>query len=144
MLTIGRPRVAFAYVWLTFLIAGLVFLQGFLFGAFYSEGNRDYMDIHRLVGEYSGNVTILLVVLAFLARFPGELRIGWWALAWSVLWNVQVWIVGDGIKEDRWLEMIHIPLGMFLVVSGMFLAYRCLNVLRSASTKTSLSGGSSK
>ena len=73
-----------------------------------------------------------LVFLAFFARFPRDLRAGWWALAWSLLWNIQVWVIGDGIRDEPRLEMIHIPVGIFLVVSGMFLAYRCLNVLRSS------------
>ena len=92
MSSIGRPRVAAAYVWLTFLVAGVVFVQGFLFGAFYSGRGKDYIDVHGILGEVSGNVTIFLVILAFLARFPRELRVGWWALGWSLLWNVQVWV----------------------------------------------------
>lgn len=132
MSTIGRPRVAVAYIWITFFVSGTVFIQGFLFGAFYSGRGADYIQFHGWVGEDAAFITIVLVVLAFWARFPGELRVGWWTLGWSILWNVQAHIFGRGIADVRWFEMVHIPLAIFLVVSGMYLAQRCLNAKRAA------------
>ena len=77
--TIGRPGVAAAYVWLTFSLAGIVFVQGFLFGAFYSGSGRsvNWIDIHGILGQVSGLIALALVVLAFMARFPSKLRAGW-------------------------------------------------------------------
>ena len=48
-------------------------------------------------------------------------------------------IFGMGIKDVRWFEMVHIPLAIFLVVSGMYLAQRCLNARRAAATVESVS-----
>ena len=62
MPTIGRPRLTVAYVWITFLVTAAVFVQGFLFGAFYSGRGSDYIDIHGILSEISGYVTIILVV----------------------------------------------------------------------------------
>jgi hypothetical protein len=105
MSTIGRPRVAVAYIWITFFVSGTVFIQGFLFGAFYSGRGADYIQFHGWVGEDAAFITIVLVVLAFWARFPGELRVGWWTLGWSILWNVQPTFLGGALQMSdgsRW------------------------------------------
>ncbi len=59
---VGRPQLARAYVWLTFLVAGVVFVQGLLFGAFYSEGDSAFIDAHGIVGELSGYFAILVLI----------------------------------------------------------------------------------
>ncbi len=74
MQTIGRPRVAQAYVWLTALVATIVFIQGGLFAGFYSEGESGLIDAHQWVGEISGYIAVVVLIpLAFVARFPREL-----------------------------------------------------------------------
>ncbi len=37
---------------------------------------------------------------------------------------------GYGIEDFRWFEMIHIPLAIFLILSGMYLATRAHQVVR--------------
>jgi hypothetical protein len=49
MSTIGRPRLAVAYVSVTFLVAAVVFAQGFLFGAFCSGRCSEDIDIPELL-----------------------------------------------------------------------------------------------
>ncbi len=133
MQTIGRPRVAQAYVWLTALVATIVFIQGGLFAGFYSEGESGLIDAHQWGGEISGYIAVVVLIpLAFVARFPRELRVGWWALAWGILWNIQVHVFGFGIEDVSWFEIIHIPLAIFLVVSGLYLALRAQQARKAA------------
>ena len=133
MQLIGRPRVASAYVWLTALVATIVFVQGGLFAAFYSEGESGFINAHQWVGEITGYVAlVVLSPLAFVARFPRELRVGWWTLAWAILWNIQAQVFGSGIEFVRWFEIIHIPLAIFLVVSGLYLALRAQQARKAA------------
>lgn len=129
-MSVGRPQIARVYVWLTFLVAGVVFVQGFLFGAFYSERDSVFIDAHGIVGELSGYFGILVLIpLAFRAQFPRETRIGWWTVGWVALWNVQAHVFGYGIEDIRWSEMVHIPLAIFLILSGMYLATRAHQVV---------------
>ena len=135
MQTIGRPRLAIAYTWITALLTLVVFVQGFLFGAFYSERNRDFIDIHGLEGEFSGFIiVVVLIPLALAARFPRELRMGWWTVAWAVLWNLQAHVFGYGIEDVRWFAMIHVPLALFLLAMGLHLASRAHRGIKESGT----------
>ena len=100
----------------------IVFVQGALFGAFYSEGKEGLLDAHGIEGELTGYIAIVVLIpLAFMARFPKELRIGWWTVFWVVVWNVQGHVFGYGIEDVRWFEIIHIPLALFILAFGLYL-----------------------
>ena len=87
---IGRPRVARAYVVLIALATLAVVVQGFLFAASYSEGKRDFINVHAAVADISLLVVVLIITpLAFLARFRTGRRIGCLTLTLAVLWFVQ-------------------------------------------------------
>ena len=73
---------------------------------------------------------IVLIPLAFVSRFPRELRVGWWALSWGILWNIQVHVFGSGIEDVSRFGIIHIPLAIFLVISGLYLAFRARQTLK--------------
>lgn len=126
---IGRPRVARAYAALIALATLAVVVQGFLFAAFYNEGERDFIDVHAAVADISLLVVVLIITpLAFLARFRRDRRIGWLTLTLAVLWFVQH-SLGYGIVDARWLEMIHIPLAFLIFGLALYLtgvAYRAL------------------
>ena len=127
---IGRPRVARAYVVLIALATLAVVVQGFLFAAFYSEGERDFIDVHAAVADISLLVVVLIITsLAFLTRFRRDRRIGWLTLTLAVLWFVQH-SLGYGIVDARWLEMIHIPLALLILGLALYLTDRAYRALK--------------
>lgn len=129
--TIGRRRVALTFAWLIALVTLLVVVQGFLFAGFYSEGERGFIDIHGILGQLIGLVLlVILIPLAFLARFPRGMRIGWWTVLLAVLWNVQAHVLGFGIEEIRWFEMIHIPFAFLILGLGIFVTFKAYGTLR--------------
>ena len=76
MSTIGRPRVARAYIWLTALVTLFVFIQGGLIGAWlYKPAESWILDTHGTVGSVVGFVAIMPFLLALSARFPRELKL---------------------------------------------------------------------
>ena len=103
MATVGRPRVARAYVWLTGIVTAMIFAQGGLIGAYLykSVPGSSALDAHGIVGTIAGFVAIVPFILALTARFPRELKLGWWTFAWALLWNVQGHIFGFGIEDER-------------------------------------------
>ena len=118
---IGRPRIATAYAWLISLAALTVVVQGFLFSAFYSEAEKGFLDAHGVVADISLLVVALIITpLAFLARFPKSMRIGWLTLALAVLWFGQH-TIGYEIEDTRWIEQIHIPLGLIIFGLALYL-----------------------
>ena len=128
--TIGRPRVARAYAWLITLATLTVILQGFLFAAFYSEGERDFITIHSRVADISLLVVVLIITpLAFFARFPRGLRMGWLTLVLAVMWFAQH-STGFLIEDTRWLEMIHIPLALLIFGLPLYLTGKAHRALR--------------
>ncbi len=116
-----RPRLARIFT----VVMGLAFLevilQGFLFSGFYAQGNATYIDLHGMVGELAGNVLIVLIPIAFFARFPQHLRVVWWTALLAITWNVQAWVLGDGIRDTRWFEMVHIPLAFGILLLALYL-----------------------
>ena len=128
--TIGRPRVARTYAWLITLSALVVVVQGFLFSGFYSEGEKGYIDTHGILGELAGYVVVIMIPLAFLARFPRHLRIGWLTVLLAVLWNVQAHLLGYGIEEWSWFEMIHIPTAFLILALALYLTGRAHKALK--------------
>lgn len=128
---IGRRRVARAYAWLMAAVTVSVVVQGFLFSAFYSGEGNAYRDAHGVFGSLIGLILlVILIPLAFRARFPKRMRIGWWTVGLAVLWNVQAHIIGFGIGAARWLEMIHIPLAFVILGLGAYLAGKAYVALR--------------
>ena len=78
----GRPRVALAYVWLTGIVTLSVFVQGGLIGAWlYRPAESWILETHGTVGSVVGYVAIVPFLLALRARFPRELKLGWWTFA---------------------------------------------------------------
>ena len=131
--TLVRRRTASVYAWLVAVIASFVVVQGTLFAAFYSERDGAYIDAHEVVGSLVGLILlVVLVPLGFLARFPGGPRIGWWTVLLTVLWNVQV-ILGYGIADASWLEIVHIPLAFGIFGLAAYLAFRGFRALAGAS-----------
>ena len=129
--SIGRRRVARAYTWLMAVVTVSVVVLGFLFSAFYSQGDTAYRDAHGIFGSLVGLVLlVVLVPLAFTAKFPKRMRIGWWTVGLAVLWNVQAHAIGYGIGDARWLEMVHIPLAFLILGLGAYLAGRAYVALR--------------
>ena len=128
---IGRRRVALGYAWLMAAVTISVVVQGFLFSAFYSGEGSGYRDAHGIFGSLVGLILlVILIPLAFLGKFPKRMRIGWWTVGLAVLWNVQAHIIGFGIADERWLEMIHIPLAFVLLGLGTYLAGKAYVALR--------------
>ena len=128
---IGRPRVAKAYAWLISLAALVVVVQGFLFAAFYSEAVKGFLDAHGIEGELAGYIlVVVLVPLAFLARFPRTLRMGWWTVALALIWNIQAHVFGFGIADVRWFEMIHIPLALGIFGLALYLTGKAHRAVR--------------
>lgn len=122
--TIGRPKVARVYAWLIVLVPVAVIVQGFLFSRFYSEAEGGSLDAHGLVGEILG-IAILVIItpLAFLARFPRRLGMGWWTLGLAVVWNIQAHVFGYGIEDVEWFEMVHVPLALIIFGLGLYLTW---------------------
>ena len=126
---IRRPRVARVYAVLIALATLMVVVQAFLFAAFYSEGDKEFIDVHARVADISLLVVVLIVTpLAFLARFRRDRRIGWLTLVLAVLWFVQH-SLRFGIEDERWLEMIHIPLGLVIFGLALYLTGRTYTAL---------------
>ena len=71
------------------------------------------------------------IPLAFLAHFPRRLWIGWLTVLLAVLWNVQAHVLGYGIEEFRWFEMLHIPLAFGILLLALYLTARARAALRS-------------
>jgi hypothetical protein len=117
----GRPRVAKAYAWLISLLALAVILQG----AFAAAGlyhDRDLIAFHRMLGDLSMILAVLVLLpLAFLARFPRSLRIGLLTAVLAVLWIVQ-YFLGDFIGQVRWLAILHVPNAFLMFGLALFLA----------------------
>ena len=108
-----------------------VVVQGFLFSAFYSGEGAAYRDAHGVYGSLIGLILlVILIPLAFLAKFPGRMRFGWWTVGLAVVWNIQAHLIGFSIGEARWLEMIHIPLAFGLLGLGAYLAGKAYVALR--------------
>ena len=127
---IGRPRVATAYAWLISLAALTVVVQGFLFSAFYSEAEKGFLDAHGSVADISLLVVGLIITpLAFLARFPKAKRIGWFTLALALLWFGQ-WAIGWEIENARWVEQIHIPLGLIIFGLALYLTAKAHGLVK--------------
>ena len=118
----GRPKAAQIYV-LGIGLAGLVVIvQGIMFGGFYS-GRGNLLNVHEELGSISGiGVLVIVTPLGFLAKFPKEWRIGWLTLVLGVLWNIQAHVFGYGIKDERTLEMVHIPVAFLIFAMALYLA----------------------
>jgi hypothetical protein len=114
-----------AYIWLTVGVTAMIFVQAGLIGAFLYKPVTDSSALaaHGDVGVLVGFVAILPFLITLRARFPRELRLGWWTFAWALLWNVQSHVVGFGIEDERWWEIIHIPVALLLLAWGMVLAH---------------------
>ena len=122
--TIGRPKVARAYAWLIVLVPLAVIVQGALFAGFYSEAEGGLLDAHGLFGEIMGiAILIILTPLAFLARFPRRLRVGWWTLGLAAVWNIQAHVFGYGIEDVAWFGMLHVPLAFIIFGLGLYLPW---------------------
>ena len=122
--TIRRPKVARAYAWLIVLVPLAVIVQGILFAGFYSEAEGDLLDAHGVVGDILGIVIlVILTPLAFLARFPRRLSMGWWSLGLAVVWNIQSHVFGRGIEDVGWFEMLHVPLALIIFGLGLYLTW---------------------
>ena len=114
-----RPQLARAFAWLVSLTPLLVILQAFLFGGFYDKFNGDLIDAHRDLGFVSMIFVVVLVILAYVARFPGESRVLRLAIALALLWIIQ-WLLGSLTSEEaRWVAILHVPNG--LLVFGLAL-----------------------
>ena len=128
--TIGRPKVARAYAWLIVLTPLAVIVQGILFAGFYSEAEKGLLDAHGMFGQILGiAIVVILTPLAFLARFPRRLRSGWWTLGLGVLWIIQAEVLGYGIEDVGWLEMVHIPLAFIIFGLALYLTWRAHRAL---------------
>ncbi len=114
-----RPQLARAFAWLVSLTPLLVILQAFLFGGFYDKFNGDLIDAHRDLGFVSMIFVVVLVILAYVTRFPGESRVLRLAIALALLWIIQ-WLLGSLTSEEaRWVAILHVPNG--LLVFGLAL-----------------------
>ncbi len=128
---IGRPRLAKSYAWLISFAALVVIVQGFLFAAFYSEAEKDFLEAHGLEGELMGYIIVVaLVPLGFLSRFPRSLQMGWWTVGLALVWNIQAHVFGFGIEDVRWFEMIHIPLAILIFGLTLYLAVKAHRAIR--------------
>ena len=127
---VGRRRVAVAYTWLMGIATFEVILQGFLFSGFYARGQVGFLDTHGVAGELTGYVvTVVLIPLGFLARFPRSLGVGWWTVLLAVLWNLQAHLLGYGIEDVRWFEMLHIPVAFGVLLLALYLTVRAWGAL---------------
>ncbi len=82
------------------------------------------------MGEISGIVVFVVgIPLAFLARFRKEWRIGWLTVILAVLWNIQAHLLGYGIEDVRWIEMIHIPVAFVIFGLALYLTGKTGRVL---------------
>lgn len=127
----GRRGAAVVYTWLAGLLTLEVVLQGFLFSGFYARSEAGFIDAHGWAGEIAGFLTIIpLVPLAFMAKFPKGLKMGWWTVAWAVLWNVQGHVLGYGIADVRWLAMVHVPVAFAILGLGAWLTGRAWGVVK--------------
>ena len=128
--TIGRPKVARTYAWLMVLVPLAVIVQGILFAGFYSEAEGRLMDAHGLFGEILGIVIlVILTPLAFLARFPRRMRVGWRTLVLAVIWNIQAHVFGFGIEDVGWFEMVHVPLALIIFGVALYLTQQAHRAL---------------
>ena len=131
--TICRRRVAIAYTVLIALVTFSVVVQGFLFSGFIAGEGLDYRDAHGLVGTLVGFIMLVVVIpLAFVAKFPKQMRIGWWTVGLTLLYNVQGHVLGFGIEDVRSLEMIHIPVAFLIFGISIYLTGRVYAVLRAS------------
>jgi len=104
------------------LMAVVVIAQGTMFAGLYSRGDGVFLDIHSNMGEISGIVVFVVgIPLAFLARFRKEWKIGWLTVILAVMWNIQAHVLGFGIEDVRWLEMIHIPVAFVIFGLALYL-----------------------
>lgn len=121
---VTRPRLAKIFTVLMGLAFLEVILQAFLFSGFYANGNPTYIDLHGMAGELTGNILYVLILIAVFARFPRHLRVVWWTVLLAILWNVQVWVLGHGIGDTRWFEMVHIPLAFGILLLALYLTVK--------------------
>ena len=129
--TVGRRWMALTYNSLIALISLSVIVQGFLFSGFYAKAKLGFIDAHGDLGSAIGLILIVILIpLAFLAKFPGRMRIGWWTVFLAVLWNVQAHVLGFGIEDTRWLAMIHIPVAFVILGLGLYLTLRTYGSLK--------------
>jgi hypothetical protein len=77
---------------------------------------------------------VALIPLAFLARYPTRMQIGWWTVGLTVVWNIQTHLIGFGITDARWLEMVHIPLAFFILGTGGYLTWIAFVALKAHRT----------
>ena len=74
-------------------------------------------------------IVVILTPLAFLARFPRRLRAGWWTLGLSVVWLIQAHVLGYGIEDVGWLEMLHVPLAFIILGLALYLTWQAHRAL---------------
>ena len=128
--SIGRPRVARAYAWVVALSVLVVVAQGLTFAGFYSRAQISFLNAHGDMGTYAGIMVLLVLTpLGFLGRFPKEWRIGWLTLVLAILWNVQAHVFGFGIRDERTLAMVHIPVAFLVFGLALHLSGRTWKLL---------------
>ena len=100
--------------------------------SFQIDDERTFLDIHGYAGELTGYlVVVVLIPLGFIARFPRQLRMGWWTVGLAILWNVQVHVFGFGIEEfGRWFEMLHIPTAFAVLLLALYLTVRARTAIK--------------
>lgn len=121
-----RYWAALAYAVLAAVATAEVVLQGFLFSGFYGRGEQAFIDAHGIAGELTSYILVVVVVpLAFIARFPSGQRIAWWTVLLAAMWFVQAHLLGYGIERiGRWLAMVHIPMAFALLLLALYLTGR--------------------
>ncbi|MBM3926407.1 MAG: hypothetical protein FJ320_10590 [SAR202 cluster bacterium] len=121
--TIGRPKFARIFAMLVPLLPLILLLQAIMFAGFYEEFNRDFLDIHLYVARISNIFVVLLLVIAFVARFPRSYRVLPIMIAIALLWIIQD-AMGESISDARWLVWLHIPNAFILFGLTIALAGR--------------------
>ena len=107
-----------------------LFSKDSFFAGFYSEASQDWLDGHRIVGDlFLTVVLIVLLSLAYAARFPGGLKMEplTWVLA--VLWVVQ-WAFGNWTEDARWLAILHISNAFLVFGYTVFLTGKAHRAVR--------------
>lgn len=114
---IGRGRWAvMVYRTMISIAAVVLFNQAVLAGQFMS-GTIESLEFHSVSASVADGVVLLALIAAGVAKYKG--RYSWWPVGWTFL--LLVALQGQEFAGEQRILTIHVPLGVFLIMSVSWL-----------------------
>jgi hypothetical protein len=98
------------------ITAVVLFNQAVLAGQFMS-GTIESLEFHSVAASVADGVVLLALIAAGVARF--KRRYSWWPVGWTFL--LLAALQGQEFAGEQRILTIHVPLGVFLIMSVSWL-----------------------